>query len=63
MLATRKRKSVVMLHNPRGCGSDRFPTGGGALVRFDFHEIGGPGWIRAINLPSQNRALCLELRG
>ena len=61
MLATR-RKSVVMLHNPE-CGSDRFPTGGGALVRLDFHENGGPGWIHAINLPSQNRALCLELRG
>lgn len=40
------------------CSSVRFPTGGGALVRFDFHEIGGPGWIRTINLPSQNRALC-----
>ena len=41
-----------------GCSSVRLPTGGGALVRFDFHEIGGPGWIRTINLPSQNRALC-----
>ena len=57
MLATHERKSVVMLHNPRDRGSVRFPTGGGSLVRFDFHEIGGPGWIRAINLPSQNRAL------
>lgn len=41
-----------------GCSSVRLPTGGGTLVRFDFHEIGGPGWIRTINLPSQNRALC-----
>ena len=39
------------------CSSVRLPTGGGTLVRFDFHEIGGPGWIRTINLPSQNRAL------
>jgi hypothetical protein len=31
------RKPVDMLHNPLG-GSDRFPAGGGALVRFDFHE-------------------------
>ncbi len=47
-----------------GCRSVRFPTGGGALVRFDFHEIGGPGWIRAINLPGQSRALSLfELQG
>lgn len=40
-----------------GCSSVRLPTGGGTLVRFDFHEIGGPGWIRTISLPSQNRAL------
>ena len=40
-----------------GCSSVRFPTGGGALVRFDFHESRGPGWTRTINLPSQNRAL------
>ncbi len=52
------RKPVDMLHNPQGGGSVRFPTGGGTLVRFDFHENGGPGWIRTINLPSQNRALC-----
>jgi hypothetical protein len=26
-------------------------------------EAGGPGWICAINLPSQNRALCFELQG
>ena len=46
-----------------GCSSVRLPTGGGTLVRFDFHEIGGPGWIRTINLPSQNRALfCLSYR-
>ncbi len=44
-----------------GRSSVRLPTGGGALVRFDFHEIGCPGWIRTINLPSQNRALfCLS---
>ena len=41
-----------------GCSSVRLPTGGGTLVRFDFHEIGGPGWIRTINLPIQSRALC-----
>ena len=40
-----------------GCSSVRLPTGGGTLVRFDFHESGGPGWTRTINLPSQNRAL------
>ena len=29
------------------CSSVRFPTGGGTLVRFDFQESGGPGWIAA----------------
>ena len=41
----------------RKCRSVRFPTGGGALVRFDFLEIGSPGWICTINLPGQSRAL------
>lgn len=45
-------------------GSNRFPTGDGALVRFDFQKNGCPGWIRAINLPGQSRALSLiELQG
>lgn len=56
MLATRSR-SQWSCSTSCGCSSVRFPTGGGTLVRFDFHESGGPGWIRTINLPSQNRAL------
>lgn len=57
MLATQEwRKPVDMLHNLQ-LRSVRLPTGGGSLVRFDFREIGGPGWTRTINLPSQSRAL------
>lgn len=52
------RKSVDMLHNPRVGRSDRFPAGGGALVRFDFHESGCLGWTCTINLPGQSRAHC-----
>ena len=54
----KRRKPVDMLHNPQECGSVRFPTGGGTLVRFGFQKGGCPGWIRTISLPGQSRALC-----
>ena len=73
MLATQKRKSVDMLHNPPG-GSDRFPAGGGTLVRFDFHRVaalrggGRSQGGRAMDLRhqppgSEPGALAVELQG
>jgi len=46
MLATQSG-SQQTCSTSRKCSSVRLPTGGGALVRFDFQKSGCPGWIAA----------------